>query len=136
MKLFSLLIHNCNFAVVINHNVNTFRFRVLPKVSWPRSWEPQLWEKMPTNRGRNIKIISILLSPTWNHGMIYFKSWKQILVNEDWQLPMKINGEIRIFQDKFKSEGRGKENGWSSMGSTKHHEGCFKIQKETFYFVS
>lgn len=49
---------------------------------------------------------------------------------------MKINGEIRIFPDKVKAEGRGKENGWSSMDSTKHHEVCLKSQKEIFYFVS
>jgi hypothetical protein len=32
MKVFSLL-HNCNFATVVNHNVNTFEARSLPKGS-------------------------------------------------------------------------------------------------------
>jgi hypothetical protein len=35
IKLLSLLLHNCNFATVMNHNVNSFGDRGLPKVSRP-----------------------------------------------------------------------------------------------------
>jgi hypothetical protein len=33
MKLFSLLLHNCNVATVMNHNVNDFGPRALPNGS-------------------------------------------------------------------------------------------------------
>jgi hypothetical protein len=35
IKLFSLLNHDCNFAAVVNGNVNTFRDRGFPKGRQP-----------------------------------------------------------------------------------------------------
>jgi hypothetical protein len=38
IKLFLLLLHNCNFATVMNHNVNTLY--ATPKGLQPTGWEP------------------------------------------------------------------------------------------------
>ena len=43
ITLFSLLLHNCNFAAVMYHNVNSLGDRGLPKESRPTGWEPLLW---------------------------------------------------------------------------------------------
>lgn len=51
VKLFSLLLHHCDFATLTNRNVNNFEDKGLPKGSRPTGWESQLdilkeWEPL------------------------------------------------------------------------------------------